>query len=249
MDYIVHAVTKSQTQLSDFHFTSLLPPYPNPSFQQPEHPLHSMCVLSYFSRVRLFETQWIKACQAPPSKGFSRQECWSGLSCPSPRDYLDPGIKSASLLSPALADGLFTTSATWEAPLLTVSQTVQAFSRVQLFAIPWTAARHTSLSITNPRSLLKLMSESVMPSNHLILCRPLLLLPPIPISIRVFPSESVLPIRWPKYWSFSFSISPSYENSVPISFMMDWLDLLAVSRVFSNTTVQKHQFFGAQLSL
>ena len=130
-----------------------------------------------------------------------------------------------------------------------VSLTVQAFSRVQLFAIPWTTARHTSLSITNPRSLLKLMSESVMPSNHLILCRPLLLLPPIPPSIRVFPSESVLPIRWPKYWSFSFSISPSYENSVPISFRMDWLDLLAVSRVFSNTTVQKHQFFGARLSL
>ena len=122
MDCTVHVVTKSQTQLSDFHFTSLLPPYPNPSFQQPEHPLHSMCMLSYFSRVRLFETQWIKACQAPPSKGFSRQECWSGLPCPSPRDYLDPGIKSASLLSPALADGLFTTSATWEAPLLTVSQ-------------------------------------------------------------------------------------------------------------------------------
>jgi len=102
------------------------------------------------------------------------------------------------------------------------------------------------------RSLLKLMSiESVMPSSHLILSRPLLLLPPIPPRIRVFSNESNLCIRWPKYWSFSFSISPSKEDPGLISFRMDWLDLLAVqglSRVFSNTTVQKHQFFGAQLS-
>ena len=93
----------------------------------------------------------------------------------------------------------------------------------------------------------------VMPSSHLILCRPLLLLPPIPPSIRVFSNESVLPIRWPKYWSFSFSISPSNEYSGLISFRMDWLDLLEVqgtlSRIFSDTTVQKHQFFSAQLSL
>ena len=102
-------------------------------------------------------------------------------------------------------------------------------------------------------SLLKLMPiELVMPSSHLILCRPLLLLPPIPPSIRVFSNESTLHIRWPKYWSFNFSISPSNEHPGLISFRMDWLDLLAVqglSRVFSNTTVQKHQFFGAQLSL
>src|SRR5574337_364943 len=94
--------------------------------------------------------------------------------------------------------------------------------------------------------------ESVMPSNHLILCRALLLLPSIFPSIRVFSNESALLIRWPKYWSFSFSISPSNEHSGLISFRMDWLDLLAVqvlSRVFSNTTVQKHQFFGTQLSL
>ena len=138
-----------------------------------------------------------------------------------------------------------------------VSQTVQALSRVRLFAIPWTAARHTSLSITNPRSLLKLMSESVMPSSHLVLCRPLLLLPPIPPSIRVFPSESVLPIRWPKYWRFSFSISPSYENSVPISFRMDWLDLLAVQGTLksllqhhsSKASIHRHSaFFIVQLS-
>ena len=119
---------------------------------------------------------------------------------------------------------------------------------------PWTEAQQASLSITNSWSLRKLMSiESVMPSNHLILCRPLLLLPLIFPSIRVFSSESVLRIRWPKYWSFSFSISPSSEYSGLISFRMDWLDLLEVqrtlSRVFSNTTVQKHQFFGTQLSL
>ena len=129
---------------------------------------------------------------------------------------------------------------------------VQMLSPVQLFVTPWTAACQASLSITNSRSLLKLMSiKSVMPSNHLILSHPLLLLPSIFPSIRVFSNESVLPIRWPKYWSFSFSISPSNEYSGLISFRIDWLDLLAVqglSRVFSNTTVQKHQFFGTQLS-
>ena len=106
---------------------------------------------------------------------------------------------------------------------------VQSLSRVWLFATPWTAVHQAYLSIINSRSLLKFMSiESVMPSNHLILCRPLLFLPSIFPSIRVFSSESVLPIRWPKYWSFSFSISPSNEYSGLISFRMDWLDLLAV---------------------
>ena len=119
-------------------------------------------------------------------------------------------------------------------------------------ATPWTAARQASLSITNSQSSLRLMPiESVMPSSHLILCRPLLLLPPTPPSIRVFSSESTLHMKWPKYWSFSFSISPSNEHPGLISFRMDWLDLLeslGLSRVFSNTTVQKHQFFSAQLS-
>jgi len=106
---------------------------------------------------------------------------------------------------------------------------VQSLSHVQLFATPWTAACQASLSITNSWSLLKLMSiELVMPSNHLILCRPLLLPPSIFPSIRVFSNESVLCIRWPKYWSFSFSISPSNEYSGLISFRVDWLDLLAV---------------------
>ena len=118
---------------------------------------------------------------------------------------------------------------------------------------PWTTACQASLSITNSRSLLNLPPiESVMPSSHLILCHPLLYLPSIFSSIRVFSIESALCIRWPKYWSFSFNISPSNEHSGLISFRMDWLDLLAVqgiSSVFSNTTVQKHQFFSAQLSL
>ena len=137
--------------------------------------------------------------------------------------------------------------------VLIVISSIQSLSHVRLFATPWTAARQASLSITNSRSLLKLMSiESVMPSNYLILCCPLLLLPSIFPSIRVFSNESVLCIRWPKYWSFSFSISPSSEYSGLISFRMDWLDLLqsqGLSRVFSNTIVQKHQFFGFQPSL
>ena len=105
---------------------------------------------------------------------------------------------------------------------------VQSLSRVRLFVTPWTAALQVSLSVTNSRSLLRLTSiESVVPSNHLIFCRPLLLLPPIFPSIRVFSNESSLPIRWPKYWSFSFSITPSSEYSRLISFRMDGLELLA----------------------
>ena len=119
--------------------------------------------------------------------------------------------------------------------------------------IPWTAAHKPSLSITNSQSLLKLMSiELVMPSNHLILCHPLLLLPSIFPSIRVFSNESALRIRWPKYWSFSFNISPSNEHPGLISLgWTGWISLQSkgLSRVFSNTTVQKHQFFGTQLSL
>ena len=106
---------------------------------------------------------------------------------------------------------------------------VQSLSSVRLFVTPWTAARQASLSITNSQSSPKPMSiKSMMPSNHLILCRPLLLLPSIFPSINVFSNESALPIRWPKYWSFSFNISPSNEHSGPISFRMDWLDLFAV---------------------
>ena len=106
---------------------------------------------------------------------------------------------------------------------------VQSLGCLQLFATPWTSAHQASPSITNSQSLLKLMSiKSVMPSNHLIFCHPLLLLPSVFPSVRVFSTESVLRIRWPKYWSFSFSISPSNEYSVSISFRIDWLDFLTV---------------------
>ena len=121
---------------------------------------------------------------------------------------------------------------------------VQLLSHVQLFLTPWTVAHQASLSITNSQSLLKLMSiESVMPSNHLILCRPLPLLPSIFPSIRVFSNESVLRIRWPKYWSFSFSISPSNEYSGLISFMIDWLDLLAVQGTLKSL-LHTHYFYS-----
>ena len=135
---------------------------------------------------------------------------------------------------------------------------VQLLSLVWLFVTPWIAARQASLSITNSQSSLKLMSiELVMPSSHLILCRPLLLLPPIPPSIRVFSNESTLCMRWPKYWSFSFSISPSNEHPGLISFRMNWLDLLAVHGTLKSL-LQQHSskasilwhsaFFIVQLS-
>ena len=135
---------------------------------------------------------------------------------------------------------------------------VQSLSHVQLFAAPWTVAHQASLSITSSWSLLKLMSiESVMPSNHLILCHPLLLSPSIFPSIRVFSNESALLIRWPKYWNFSFNISPSNEYSTLISFRTDWLDLLAVQGTLKSffqhhsskaSILQCSAFFIVQLS-
>ena len=135
---------------------------------------------------------------------------------------------------------------------------VQSLSHVWLFAIPWIAACQASLSITNSCSLCKLISiESVMPSSHLILCHPLLLLPPISPSIRVFSNVSTLHMRWPKYWSFNFSISPSNEHLGLISFRMDWLDLLAVQGTpksllqhhSSKASIFRHSgFFTVQLS-
>ena len=135
---------------------------------------------------------------------------------------------------------------------------VQSLSHIQLFVTPWTAAHQASLSIINSHSLLKLMSiESVMPSSHLILCHPFLLLPPIPPSIRVFSNASTIRMGWPKYWSFSFSISPSNEHPGLISFRMDWLDLLAVQGTLKGL-LQHHSskasilrcsaFFTVQLS-
>ena len=134
----------------------------------------------------------------------------------------------------------------------------QSLSHVRIFATPWIAAHQASLSITNSRSLLKLMSiKSVMPFSHLILCFPLLLLPPIPPNIRIFSNESTLRIRWPKYWSFSFSIRPSNEHPGLISFRMDWLDFLAVQGTFKSLLQHRSSkasilwcsaFFTVQLS-
>ena len=144
----------------------------------------------------------------------------------------------------------------WGTP--SFSQSVQSFSPVRLFATPWTAAHQACLSITNSRSLLKLMPiESVMPSSHLILYRPLLLLPPIPPNIRVFSNESILRMRWPKYWSFSLSISPSNEHPGLIFLRMDCLDLLAVQGILKSllqhhsskaSIFRRSAFFTVQLS-
>ena len=135
---------------------------------------------------------------------------------------------------------------------------IQSLNHVQLFATPWMAACQASLSITNSWSLLKLMSIMlVMPSSHLILCRPLLFLPPIPPSIRVFSNESTLRMSWPKYWSFSFSISPSNEHPGLISFRLHWLDLLVVQGILKSllqhhsskaSTLWPSAFFTVQLS-
>ena len=149
---------------------------------------------------------------------------------------------------PPLSSHLFSAGATHQ------SGSVQSLSRVWLFETQWIAARQASVSIANSWSSLRLTSiEWIMPSSHLILCRPLLLLPPIPPSIRVFSNESTLLMRCPKYWSFSFSIIPSKELISQDWSPLEWtgwifLQSKGLSRIFSNTTVQKHQFFGTQPS-
>ena len=196
---------------------------------------------------------------------FSRQEYWSGLPFPSPGVLPNPGTEN---ISPALASRFFT-SQPWEKPYAYKKCTlklfkfyqispVQSLSQVQLFVTPGTAVRQASLSITNCRSLPKPMAiELVMPSNHVILCCPLLLPPSIFPSIRVFSNEPAHCIRYPNYWSFSFNISPSNEHPGLISFRMDWLDLLAVQGTIKSL-LQHHSskasilwcsaFFTVQLS-
>ena len=208
--------------------------------------------------------------------------CCAVLSCSVMSDSLrPPGLDSARLLCPwnspgnntgvgyhALLQGIFPTQGSnpglphcrqilyWlshqGSPFCFIGS-VQLLDHVRLFATPWTVARQASLSITNPWNLLKLMSiKSVMPSNHLILCRPLLLPPSIFSSIRVFSNKTVLHIRWPKYWiSASVSVLPmNIQDWFPLGWT-GWISLRSkgLSRVFSNTTIQKHQLFGAQLSL
>ena len=223
------------------------------------------------SRVRLFATPWTAACQASLSitnsqsllKLMSIESVMPSnhliLCCP---PFIPPSIfpnsrifSNESVLCirwPKYWSFSFSISPSNEYSVDQFSS-VQSVSCVRLFATPWTAAHQASQSITNSQSLLKLMStESVMQSSHLILCHPLCHLPAIFPSIRVFSNESVIHIRWPKYWSFNFSISPSSEYSGLISFRIDCYDPLAVQGTLESllqTTVQKHQFFGAQLSL
>ena len=186
-----------------------------------------MLVLSHFSLVWLFATLWTVTHEVLLSIGFSRQQNeWVAM--PSSRG--SSWLRDQTHVSCVFCTGrqILYHWATWEAQRKALSS-VQSLSHVWLFATPWITACQASLSITNSQSSLKLMTiKLVMPSKHLILCRRLLLLSPIPPSIRVFSNESTLHMRWPKYWSFSFSISLSSEHSGLISFRMDWLDLLAV---------------------
>ena len=169
-------------------------------------------------RIQLFAILRKVARQAPLSMGLSRQEYWSGCHLLLPGLFLTQGLNLASCVSDSL-------------PTDPPGKT--RLSRVRFFVTPSTAALHASLSFSVSQSLLKLMSiQSAMPSNHLILCCPLLLLLSILPSIRVFFNESALLIRWPKYWSFSFSINPSIEYSGLISFRIDWFDFLASDKVW-----------------
>ena len=165
----------------------------------------------------MFNSLWphgLQNTRLPCPWGFSRQEYWSGLLCPPPGNLPNPGIEPRS---PTLQVDFLPSEPDW----LFQFSSVQSLSCVRLFATPWIAAHQASLSITNSRSSLQLTSiESVMPSSHLIFCHPLFLLSPIPPSIRVFSNESTLCMRWPKYWSFSFSIIPSKEHPGLISFRM-----------------------------
>ena len=169
---------------------------------------------------------WIVTLQAPLPIGFSQQEFWCGLPFPSPEGLPDPEIEP---MSPMLQADFFLLSH-WRNPLVHYMYVaVQSLSHVWHFVTPWTTACQASLSLTISRSLLKVMSiESVMPSNYLILCRPLLLPTSIFPSIRVFSNKLAIFIRWPKYWGFSLSISPSNEYSELIFFRIYWFDLLAV---------------------
>ena len=227
----------------------------------------SFCMCSQLLNcVLLFVTPWTAACQAPLSVGFFQAKIleWVTISVSRGSSWLrmEPA-------PPALASGFFTTEppgkplkwvlasgklTAMKGAIVSTSpfSSVQSLSPVRLFATPWIAAHQASLSITSSRNSLKLTSiESVMPSNHLILYHPLLLLPPVPPSIRVFSNESTLRIRWPKYWnSASVSVLPKNTQDWSPLGWTGWISLQskALSRVFSNTTVQKHQFFGAQLS-
>ena len=171
------------------------------------------------------------------------------LECPPPGDLPNLAIELTSLMSHALAGGFFTSSSTWETHCCCCSaaQSCPTLCDPTDYSTPGLPVHHQLLDLAQTH-----VHESVMPSNQLILCHPLLLLPSIFPSIRVFSNESALHIRWPKYWSFSFSISPSNKYSELMSFRMDWLGVLAVQGTLKSLlqpTVQKHQIFCTQLSL
>ena len=215
-------------------------------------------MLSCFSHLQLFVTLWTAVHQASLSMEFSRQKYWSGLPFPILGYLPNPGMEPMSLMSPALAGGLFTTNTTWcFKPVIhhpsNSDSAVQSLSGAWLFATPWTAAHQASLSITNSQTLLKLMSiVLVMPSNHLTLhC-------PFYARLQFFPTSGTFPVSQ-FFASGGQSIGVSASASVLSMNIQDWFPLgwigwissqsKGLSRVFSNTTVQKHQFFSAQLSL
>ena len=190
------------------------------------------CVLSYFSYIQLFTTSWTVAHQALLSMGFSRQEYWSGFLWPPPGALPDPGIEPASLVSPALVEGFFTTSITWEAKI-----NFQFSHSAMSDSLQPHGPQHARLPCPLPTpGTSSDFIKSVMPSTHLILCCPFLLLSSVFPTIRLFFNESALRIIWPKYWSFSFNISHSNEYSGMISFKMNWLESpCRHSKIFSNT--------------
>ena len=226
--------------------------------------LWGVCVLTCFCHVWLFATPWTVAHQAPLSMGFSRQECWSGLPCPPPGDLPHQGIEPPS---PALQVDSLWLSHQGSSHLWSVQ-----FSRSVVSDSLWPhGLQHTRPPCPSPapgacsnsivwfcsNSMDSMSIESVMPSNHLILCHPLLLMVSVLPSIRVFSNESVLHITWLKYWSFSFGISPSNEYSGLTSFRIDWFDLVAVQGTLksllqqhsSKASILQHSaFFMVQLS-
>ena len=211
---------------------------------------------SDLSFVQLFVTPWTATCWVPLSIGILQARIMEWVASLFSKGFSQP--RDQTQLFPLQVDSLPSESQGKSYKYKSVNQSVQSLSHVWCFATPWTATGQASLSITNSRSLLKRMLIALMmPSNHLILCHPLLLLPLVFLSIRVFSNESVLHIRWPKYWSFSFSISPSNEYSGLISFRMDWLDFLAIQGTLksllqhhsSKASILWHSaFFRVQLS-
>ena len=187
-----------------------------------------VCV-KLLSRVQLFATPWTVAHQAPLSMGFSKQEYWSGLSHPPPRDLPDPGTEPATPASPALQVDSLPSEPPGRAVVVQFAQLCPTLCHPMDCSIPGFPVHHQLPELTQTH-----VHESVMPSNHLILCHPLLLLTSIFPSIRIFSNETAILIRWPSYWSFSFSISPFNEYLRLISFRVDWFDLLAVQGTLKN---------------